>query len=64
MVTMLIYGVFSVGMVWPDRIRQILQLSAVRPVLNMLSVTLIVTNHFLKKNQVGVTGAKMLANMR
>jgi hypothetical protein len=29
----------------------------------MLAVTLIVTNHFLKKNQVGVTGAKMLANM-
>jgi hypothetical protein len=28
-----------------------------------LAVTLIVTNHFLKKNQVGVTGAKMLANM-
>ncbi|HBX35931.1 MAG TPA: hypothetical protein DEG76_00915, partial [Pseudohongiella sp.] len=63
-VTVLLNCVLAVGVMRPDSICQELHLRLVGPVSQTFAMQGMVANNFLEEHQVGITGAKMVADMR
>src|SRR5687768_14601677 len=60
-VPFVVHGIFSIGEVRPDRICQELVLGIAWPLLEALSMSLMLADYFLQKNDVGIESAQTVA---
>lgn len=63
MMSRIIYGVLAIGKIRPYRIRQELVLGIAWPVLETRCMPLVLTDHFLQKNNICIQGTQVVTQV-